>query len=178
MEDRKKVTEVLMGKPLAETKSSPRLFPIDCFYASSYRRSYDTVAHCASLMGKAITRDERLRERLAGPGGHEPGMLERRWADFTSCEEGGESLQSVQRRNIEALNEILKAHEGENIVIGTHGTALSTILHFYDDGFGREGFIRIYRWMPYVVRLDFQGLEMVGKEELLIADRGYENRSL
>ena len=36
----------------------------------------------------------------------------------------------VQNRNIEALNEILSDNADKEIVIGTHGTALSTILNF------------------------------------------------
>ena len=36
---------------------------------------------------------------------------------------------------MEALNEILSDNADKEIVIGTHGTALSTILNFYDNSF-------------------------------------------
>ena len=36
----------------------------------------------------------------------------------------------VQGRNMEALNKILSDNQGKEIVVGTHGTALSTILNF------------------------------------------------
>ena len=62
--------------------------------------------------------------------GHTVELVEKRWQDFSFCEPGGEPLGSVQKRNIEALNEVLVSHKDKNIVIGTHGTALSTILHY------------------------------------------------
>lgn len=57
-------------------------------------------------------------------------MFRKRWADHNYHEEGGESIAMVQKRNIEALNEILSDNTDKDIVIGTHGTALSTILNF------------------------------------------------
>lgn len=161
LSDRKKVTELLIR------------LPIDCFFSSPYKRSVDTISDCASAFGLDIHMDERFRERQSGENGYSIELIERRWNDFSFCEKGGESLRSVQSRNIEALNEILTAHEGKNIVIGTHGTALSTILNFYDPGFGCDGFKRIWHWMPYVIRLDFDGIRNTGKEELLMVERGY-----
>ena len=83
-------------------------------------------------------------------------MVEKRWR-ISASRTGRQCLASVQKRNIEALNEILTAHRDENIVIGTHGTALSTIINYYDPGFNCDGFKRIWFWMPYIVRLDFSG---------------------
>lgn len=57
-------------------------------------------------------------------------MFQKRWADHDYHEEGGESLAMVQERNIEALNEILSENIDKEVVIGTHGTALSTILNW------------------------------------------------
>ena len=44
----------------------------------------------------------------------------------------------------EALTEILSKNPNNNVVIGTHSTALSTILHYYDPSCGCEGFKRIW----------------------------------
>ena len=51
------------------------------------------------------------------------------------------------------------------IVVGTHGTALSSILNFYDDSFGCDDFLRIIDWMPYIIELDFEGNKLIGKHE-------------
>ena len=54
------------------------------------------------------------------------------------------------------MNEILADNTDKESVIGTHGTALSTILNFYDSNFGCEDFLRIIDWMPYIIELDFE----------------------
>ncbi len=159
--DRKRVTDVLAK------------IQIDRFYSSPYKRSIDTISDCAAVLKKEIHTDERFRERLAGENGYCIEMVEKRWADFNFCEEGGECLSSVQKRNIEALNELLAAHRDENIVIGTHGTALSTIINYYDPEYNGDGFKRIWIWMPYIIRMDFSGTEYVGRQELLAVERGY-----
>lgn len=78
-------------------------------------------------------------------------------------EEGGESIAMVQKRNMEALNEILSDNADKEVVVGTHGTALSTILNFYDKSFSCEDFLRIIDWMSYIIELDFEGDKLVGK---------------
>ena len=138
---------------------------IDAFYCSPYKRSMDTIAEAAAFFTKEIITDERLREREKGSDGNNHGMFQKRWADHDYHEDGGESIVMVQNRNIEALNEILSDNTDKEIVIGTHGTALSTILNFYDNSFGCEEFLRIIDWMPYIIELDFEGDKLVGKQE-------------
>jgi 2,3-bisphosphoglycerate-dependent phosphoglycerate mutase len=98
-------------------------------------------------------------------------MFQKRWADMTYSESDGECLKDVQDRNIEVISAILDEHEGESILLGTHGTALSTIMNYYDKSFGLEGFLRIIDYLPYVVRLGFEGHKLVEKEELLIIEK-------
>ena len=137
---------------------------IDGFLSSPYKRSIDTIQTSADYFGMPIKTDERFRERKVGTW--ESGWLEKRWADFTVAEEGGECLGSVQKRNIEALKEVLSEYSGKTVVIGTHGTALSTILNYYDNSFGLNDFLRIVGWMPYIVELTFDGENLIEKKEL------------
>ncbi|NLP16357.1 MAG: histidine phosphatase family protein [Clostridiales bacterium] len=160
MEDSKRVTEILKD------------IEIDVFYSSPFRRSMDTILDCANHFNMIIHTDERLRERKTGVNSSD--YLKQRWDDFDFCEEEGENIKSVQQRNMEALNDILNRHPDKNIVIGTHGTALSTILNFYDPSFGYDGFKRIHFSMPYIIRLDFNGTDLIRTTELLKMDRGYE----
>ena len=67
---------------------------------------------------------------------------------------------------MEALKEVLSAYTGKTVVIGTHGTALSTILNYYDNSFGLNDFMRIVNWMPYIVELTFEGDKLLDKREL------------
>ena len=142
--DRKIVLETLKDKK------------IDVFYCSPYLRSIATIEEAAAYFEKEIRTDERLREREKGKEGNSSGnVLKMRWADFSFHEEGGESIGMVQKRNIEVLQEILMANQGKNIVIGTHGTALSSILNYYNPKFNCDDFLRIVDWMPYIIELDF-----------------------
>ena len=165
MKDREVVVECLKDKN------------IDKFYCSTYKRSIDTIATTAELYGKEIITDRRLREREKGPDGNNYGMFQKRWGDLEYHEEGGESIGMVQRRNIEALKEILANNQGKNIVIGTHGTALSSILRYYDDSFGCDDFLRIIDWMPYVVELEFDGDKLVGKYEHCYVQKEFKGKN-
>lgn len=94
--------------------------------------------------------------------------------DFDYHEEGGESLRSVQERNISALFELLDSHPNDIIILGTHGTALSTILNYFDHSYSCDSFLRMIDFMPYVIRLDFDGRECVKKEEILIVEKEFK----
>ena len=137
---------------------------IDAFLSSPYKRSIDTIRTAADYFGMSIRTDERFRERKVGTW--ENGWLEKRWGDFSCAEEDGECLASVQERNMEALKEVLSDYIGKTVVIGTHGTALSTILNYYDNSFGLNDFMRIVNWMPYIVELTFEGDKLLDKREL------------
>lgn len=139
--------------------------PVDAFYCSPYRRSLDTIRASAEHFGLPIHTDERLREREAAPGGNVRELFRNRWEDFDWHEPGGESLRSVQERNIAALTEILTANREKTVVIGTHGTALSTVLNYFEPDYNCDSFLRIIDWMPFVVELDFEGTQFLRKVE-------------
>lgn len=138
---------------------------IDVFVSSPYKRSFDTIADTAAFYAKEILTDERLREREKGIEGNNHSMFEKRWNDHDYHEENGESINMVQQRNIAALMEILDKNKDKNIVIGTHGTALGTILNFYYPKFGCRDFLRIIDWMPYIIELDFDGNKLLSVKE-------------
>ena len=145
---------------------------IDAFLCSTFKRSIDTIQTTADFFGMEIKTDERFRERKAGINAAK--FREERWADFNFVEDEGECMASVQERNIEALKEVLKTYEGKTVVIGTHGTALSTILNYYDHSFGVKELLRIVNWMPYIVELTFDGEECIEKRELSHIEKTYQ----
>lgn len=150
---------------------------IDAFYCSPYKRSKDTIKQTAEYYKMEILTDERLREREKGANGNNHGMFQKRWEDHEYHEEGGESIRMVQSRNIEALKEILGNNSGKNIVVGTHGTALSSIMNFYKPEFGCNDFLRIIDWMPYIVELDFEGQELVDVKELAYIEKEFKGNN-
>lgn len=165
LEDRKIVLETLKDKE------------IDVFYCSPYVRSMATIEEAAKAYGMEIHTDERLREREKGNEGNSSGnVLRKRWEDFHFHEEGGESIGMVQERNMAALREILAANAGKHIVIGTHGTALSSILNYYNPKFNCDDFLRIVDWMPYIVELDFEGEICVSVTEHAYVEKVFPER--
>ena len=139
---------------------------LDAAWCSPYPRSLETIRETAEYFGLPIRTDDRLREREAGPGGNTRELMRRRWADHDFHEAGGESLNGVAARNLAALRDILTVHAGQRVLIGTHGTALSTILHHFNPDFGFDDFWRIIDWMPYVLRADFEGQRLLALTEL------------
>lgn len=156
LEDAKKVTEFLKDKGIQVAYSSP------------YKRAIDTIQDFTEAAGLEIHLEPDFRERAVGAwveNFREYAM--RQWSDFDWKLEGGESLKEVQDRNIHALQEALKEHDGKTLVIGTHGTALSTIINYYRPEFGYEDFLRIKDVMPWIVRFTFNDEECKMIEEIL-----------
>lgn len=155
LQDRKRVTAFLLDKSVDAVLSSP------------YKRAVDTVKEFADHAGLAIGIVPDFRERKIESGWIDDfeGFCKRQWQDFTYKLSDGESLRDVQTRNIAALQDILNKHNNKTVVIGTHGTALSTILNYYDPSFGYDDFQRIRHFMPWIVRLTFDGERLVEREE-------------
>ena len=64
-------------------------------------------------------------------------------------------MREVQERNIEALKYVLQKYPEKNIVIGCHGTALSTVINYYDNSFDYREFERIKNIMPLIAEMEF-----------------------
>lgn len=155
-----------------------RNVPLDIVYSSPYRRSVDTIRSAAEYWQKEIYTDERLRERESGTVGRSGReMIQKRWADFDYHEPGGESIGMVQERNVAAVMEILEQNPGKTVMIGTHGTALSSILNYLEPDFGCQDFFRIIDWMPYILELDFEGKTYLGRKEHFFLHKQFEIRS-
>lgn len=147
LRDRETVTEYLMDKEIHAVLSSP------------YKRAVDTVKHFADARGMGIELIEDFRERKVDSVWIEDfnAFAKMQWADFEYKLTDGECLREVQERNVSALYGVLRRYEGKNIVIGAHGTAVSTVISRFDPSFGYEGFRRIQKIMPMVVRFSFEG---------------------
>lgn len=143
---------------------------INYLISSPYKRSMDTIGDLAETLGLPVHTDEDFRERNTGDlkGRDIFEFGEQQWADFDYKTEDGESLREVQQRNIRALNRVLAEHNGEKIVIATHGAALSTILNYYYPEFNFECFKKIVDFMPFIIRLDFDGEKCVNSQVELV----------
>ena len=139
---------------------------IDIAISSPYKRSFDTIKPFADFMGLQIRVDERFRERGGGMPGQGLRKNPERWKSEDWKKEWGESIADVKKRNVEALLDVLDKYEGHNIVVGTHGTALSTILDFLSPQYGYDDFLRMMDWMPNIVEVVFDGKKVIAINEL------------
>ncbi|HAB61642.1 MAG TPA: histidine phosphatase family protein [Lachnospiraceae bacterium] len=154
--DCKLVTEYLSDKSIDVVLSSP------------YKRSVDTVMDFANRYSIEIERIDDFRERKVDSEWIEDftGFCKRQWADFNYKYTDGETLAEVQKRNISALKQVLEQYENKNIVIGSHGTALSTIINYYDPTYGFEDFDKIRQLMPWIVKFTFAGKKLIDMESV------------
>jgi len=139
---------------------------IDVIYSSPYRRSVDTISGFAESIVLPIHTIEDFREcKRALLDDWQP-YAEMQWADFSYKRSNDESLAEVQERNVAALNEVLRQHVNRNIVIGTHGLALSTIINYYDNSFVFNDFKDMVFINPWVVKMTFNHFECVAIEKI------------
>ncbi|MCZ0703075.1 2,3-bisphosphoglycerate-dependent phosphoglycerate mutase [Natronobacillus azotifigens] len=160
--DRKLVTKFLLEKR------------IDLVFSSPYKRAVDTVKDFADQEGYAIQKIDDFRERKVDAGWIDDfsSFAKQQWEDFNYKRSEGESLHEVQERNIAALHAILEDHGNKNIVIGSHGTALSTVINYYDGSFGFQDFEKIKTLMPWIVQFTFEGKQCTGIKSIDILN-GY-----
>ncbi len=156
LKDSKRVAEVLKSKK------------IHGIYSSPYKRAIDTVKELANALNLKVVTKEDLRERTITDQWIDDfnEFVKCQWEDFGYKLSKGECLRQVQERNITALKEILNENKGKNVVIGTHGTALSTILNYYNKTFGYEEFNRIKSIMPWIIVMEFKGEEFIEFKEI------------
>ena len=167
-EDCRLVTELLSKKNINAVISSP------------FKRAVDTVADFAQKNNLQIEIMEDFREQKGDSGVKRDKRkthqfsdnaelyvyLERQWADFDYALSDGETLGEVQKRNIAALDKVLRTHEGKTLAIGTHGMALCTIINYYDSTFGFADFMAMVDITPWVVRMDFEGTDFLRLEKV------------
>lgn len=157
LEDTKKVTKALIDKNISSVYSSP------------YKRAADTVRDFVDTVKLDIIMDDNFCERRVGEWVEDyKSYSQKQWEDFDFKLQDGESLREVQKRNINMLLQVIKDNMGKNIVIGTHGTALSTIINYFKPSFGHADFWGIIDKMPYILCFRFNGLDLEYIEEIKI----------
>ncbi len=147
---------------------------IEAVLSSPYKRAIDTVKPFADRVNLNIELVHDFRERKVDNCWIDDfnQFTKNQWEDFNYKLSNGECLKEVQQRNIKALKEILSRYKGKNIVIGTHGTALSTIINYYDSSYGYKEFNEIRMLMPWIVKFTFEEDRCINIEKINILKRG------
>jgi 2,3-bisphosphoglycerate-dependent phosphoglycerate mutase len=159
MKDRLLVTDFLSDKK------------IDAVFSSPFKRAVDTITDFAEKNKFSITTVNDFRERKSDTDMRKSNLafnffMEKQWEDFNYTFSDGECLLDVQKRNITALNKVLTRNNGMNIVIGTHGTALASIINYYDETFSFSDFMAMVDILPWVVEMRFDGLDCASIQKI------------
>jgi len=143
---------------------------IDVVLSSPFKRSYDTVADFANSAGLTVEVIKDFRERKVSDNWIEADIFlsyaKNQWEDHLYKLPGGENLLEVQTRNVTALMEVLTRYSDKNIVIGTHGTALSTIILHYDSSFTFDEWEAMP--MPWIAKITFDNQQFVSIEKICL----------
>lgn len=153
----------LTEKGYKDTEKVKKFFDgknVDLIFSSPYTRALETILPFSKDSNLEIIKVEDFRERKIGKTlDNFDEFSKRQWEDFDFKFDNGDSLREVQNRNIRALKEVLSKNYNKNIVISGHGTAISTIVNFYDSEFNFEKFYELKDVMPFVVEMEFDGKE-------------------
>lgn len=148
-QDCNRVTHFLLDKNIGFIASSP------------YKRAYDTLFDLSRSSHMAVMCMRQLAERKVADKWLDDffSYARRQWDDFNYKLPGGESLAEVQNRNMSALSYMLTHHSDKSIAIGTHGTALSTVINFFDESFGYENYADLVDMTPLIVHFKFDDFQ-------------------
>lgn len=161
----------LTEKGMADTKLVTKTLKdknIEAVYSSPFKRAFETVKDLAVSMGLEINVVEDFRERKVDNVWVDDfrAFSRSQWEDFNFKLDCGECLREVQERNIAALYDVLKRNPGRNIAVGSHGTALSTIINYFNPAFRHDDFWAIVDKMPYIMCFKFNNMEYAGMDEI------------
>lgn len=157
--DTKRVTSTLIDKTITSIYSSP------------LKRAIDTIKDFADNRNVEIKMINDFSERRVGEWVDDfKSYSQKQWQDFDFKLPNGESLRQVQERNISALFEVIENNLGSSVAIATHGTALSTIINYFNPDFGYAEFWNIIDKMPFILLFRFNGLKLESLEEIVLYD--------
>ena len=139
---------------------------IDSIYSSPYLRAVSTIRPIANKKGIAISIRDNFKERSSNSSWiHNQMDLEtfvgRMWIDVNRSVDGGETIAELKKRNINELALVLNKCKNKTIIIGTHGTALASIISNYEVNFSGKDFMKFINIMPYIVRMKFNEQELI-----------------
>lgn len=136
-------------------------------YSSDFRRAIDTIRPFAEYVGMDIITCAEFQEwSVIAPSEDYYALCERAWEDFDYRFQDCETMREVQQRNVKKLLELVQKHKDETLVIGSHGTALSTIIHYFYPQYGYEDVLRIMELKPWIVKFEFDGTRFSSYKEV------------
>lgn len=130
---------------------------VDHVYTSLYKRARETVQPLAANRGLAVKEQPNFAERVLAPGALADFQEAVRfvWEHPDENPYGGESNQVATERVVASTIELLRTHQDEVLVIGTHGNIMALLMQHFDAQYDYAFWQTLP--MPAVYRLDFEG---------------------
>jgi len=146
---------------------------ISSIYSSPYTRAIQTVKPIAENKSITIQIRDNFKERISNTSWIDNTNdlnthVRQMWQQPNIGIDGGESIKSVQERNIKELALILKENKNKKTIIGTHGTALATMISYYNKLFSGDDFLKFIGIMPYIIKMRFNNDSLKDMEEIKI----------
>ena len=145
---------------------------ISAIYSSPYPRALETVRPFAELRGKPVQRVDALAERgltserLSAQ--QWTAALARCWSEPRFAWPGGESNWDCRQRVAESVGRLVTAHQGERVLIASHGNALALFMGTLDSGFGYEAWRALRN--PDLYRVEYQGSQAIAPAKRVAFD--------
>lgn len=132
------------------------LLPV-AIYSSPYRRARETVEPLSVRLRMPVQEMAELRERSLGSGWVDDWLSAIRptWEDFSfAYPDGGETNAEAMHRAGVAFATLRSRHQGQKIVVATHGNLLVLLLRLQDPTKGFDFWSALT--LPDIYRLDVQ----------------------
>jgi len=134
---------------------------IECIFSSPFARCLQTIRPFVERSNLEIEIRDDLRERHLGIDldGDFPSIWRRSWKDLDFALPGFETSREAQRRFVDAIDRILREHEGRTVGVCAHGNVIGLFLHHLDEKNGRETAEQLTN--PDVLRFTIDGDSVV-----------------
>jgi len=111
--------------------------PVHALYSSDLTRAVETARRIANVTGRSVLRDPRLRERhlgvlqgmLRSDGSDAVAKVYQRYraSDPDFVVPGGESTRQFAARVLACINDLVRRHLGQTVVVVAHGGVLDQV---------------------------------------------------
>jgi 2,3-bisphosphoglycerate-dependent phosphoglycerate mutase len=135
--------------------------PIRAVYSSPSRRAVETIEPLAShlQLHRLVVADLRERALVVPPGVAFESAVRSAWLNPDAAARETESNEAAQARGLAVIRTLVARHQGQEVVVTTHGNLLALILNGLNPTFGFEFWRRLS--FPDVYELRVEGAHPV-----------------
>lgn len=139
---------------------------LDAIYLSAQKNAQATIKDLISNH-KNVFVTEEFNERCIGPRvANLDSFSRRQWQEIEYKLANGESFVDVTNRMIDGLEKVVTNHKDEVSLIVTHSMALASVIHFFDETFDYDEYVRTNSIYPWIVQMEFEEKTLVSLLEI------------